>query len=244
MPSLIVIIPARIILCLQSGESLASIPLFLTTIPFWTKHNGDWFLDFILVAYLIAPLLRWLYDRIGHELILTMILVAVFVLIGNSFFGLIRTDNQVWFNVSYITQRFPGFFIGYYIAHLMKEKEKIPYWTTAIGPIVCAALLVLKIDVHFGWILAISAVIWLCVIFDGIKVRWVHNVLSWLGAISLESYLTNVYVANFLSYTGIQKFFNGYPYYGIVIVVGLILATIVHKAAQPVLIKLDKPATT
>lgn len=233
------IIPARIILCVLSGESLASIPLFLTTIPFWTHHNGDWFLDFIIVAYLLAPLIRTVYDRAKLELLVTVGLCALFVLIGNSFFGLLKTDSQVWYNISYIAQRFPGFFIGYYIAYLMKEKKGIPYWTTIIGPVLCAIFLLFDIDIHFGWLLSIPAVIWLCVIFDWIKKKPLHNALAWLGTISLESYLTNVYIANVLSYTGIQKIFNGYLYYGMVVVMGIILAAAVNKIAKQILFRVD-----
>lgn len=110
VPSLLIIIPARILLCVLSRESLASIPWFLTTIPFWTQHNGDWFLVFfIIVAYLLAPLIKKAYDRTRHQLLTTIGICTLFVLIGNSFFGLLKTDSQVWYNISYIAQRFPGF---------------------------------------------------------------------------------------------------------------------------------------
>ena len=218
---------------------MASIPLFLTTIPFWTHHNGDWFLDFIIVAYLLAPLIRTVYDRAKLELLVTVGLCALFVLIGNSFFGLLKTDSQVWYNISYIAQRFPGFFIGYYIANLMKEKKDIPYWVTVIGPMICMLLWRFNIDIHFGWILSIPAVIWLCTVFDWIKGKTLHNALTWLGTISLESYLTNVYIANILSHTGIQKIFNGYLYCGIVVVMGIVLALAVNRLAKQLLLKVD-----
>ena len=220
-----------------SGESLLSIPFFLTTIPFWTRHNGDWFLDFILVAYLLAPLIRMVYDRTKQKLLVTVFFCTSFTLIGNSFFGALKTDNPIWYNISYIAQRFPGFFMGFYVASLMKERKSIPYWITLIGPAVCIVVLYLNIDIHLGWIIAFPAVVWLCVIFEWIKGRAFHNTLAWLGAISLESYLTNVYVANILSYTEIQKVFNGYPYYGVVIVVGLLLAACVNRAAKPIMKK-------
>lgn len=239
VPSLIVIIPARIILCILSGESLSSIPWFLTTIPFWTQHNGDWFLDFIIVAYLFAPPIRMVYDRAKLKLLVTVGLCILFVLVGNSFFGLLKTDSQVWYNASYVAQRFPGFFIGYYIAYLMKEKKGIPYWVTVIGPMICILFWKFDIDIHFGWILSIPSVIWLCTVFDWIKEKTLHNVLAWFGTISLESYLMNVYIANILTYTGIQKIFNGYLYYGVVVVMGIILAAAVNKVVKQILLRIN-----
>lgn len=108
------------------------------------------------------------------------------------------------------------------------------HWTSTL----CHFLLY-DIDIHFGWILSIPVVIWLCVIFDWIKGKTLHNALAWLGTISLESYLTNVYIANILSYTGIQKKFNGYLYYGMVVVMGIILAVAVNKVAKQMLLRAD-----
>lgn len=48
-----------------------------------------------------------------------------------------------------------------------------------------------------------------------------------------------MYIANILSYTGIQKIFNGYLYYGMVVVMGIILAVAVNKVAKQMLLVID-----
>lgn len=236
VPTLMLVIPLRMIRCFQSGlmftDSIRSIIVFLTTIPYWTDHNGDWFVIAILICILFSPLL-WRAAHIkGRMMFLTAF--VVFCMLGNLSIQSLQQPiiSAVIKNAQFIIVRLPSFAIGLYFGQKIKNGEEVPLFATLIGPVLAIiALINPYMQIHVGGLLSFPCASIMALFINKVQsVKWIRGCLQSLGRVSLESYLTNVYFSKILAKTPLFDIGYGhYLYYFVVCFAGIGVAFAVHK---------------
>ena len=168
-------------------------------------------------------------------------IVAVLTLICS-----ISIDNQsntsVWNNIQDAFGRAPSFIIGMAIAKECIDKNQI----NLLAPI---GLFVLYFPLHrlfskapLTWLFVPTILLFLIwTIQLLVKVKWIERFLSFMGNISLESYLINISLNALLStlityyYFSSSVLYGKYLQYSIVIVIGTLLAYFVNKFSNKLL---------
>ena len=75
--------------------------------------------------------------------------------------------------------------------------------------------------------------------------KFVYHFISWMGIVSLESYLANIYLCNMLKeiFSPLRANYplltNGYLEYSLVILLGILLSLLINKMSMPIVAKLD-----
>lgn len=205
----------------------------ISTVGYWFNGEGLWFVSVIVILYLISPWWALLIRKTGLNLVL-----SVFA------FLLILACSQWIDHVNRICFFFLGFGFAPYI-----EKGTTIRWFPLLA---CMALLYLIcsivpwLDFFPKYIIYIPFFVILPCIFFGIhRMEKLNTVWRFMGKISLESYLSNVFLPAFFIRAAWIK---GYPLlskgnwigYLLVIVVGITLAWLVHLLSNKILSKILK----
>lgn len=171
---------------------------------------------------------------------------TLFLVIGLLVTCSVNVDNirGVWVdvisNMQWAFQRVISFVIGMYLAPMVREGRSIVSWLAVV-----AISLVAYIAVHFFinkdlfamWMLVPAVSIVFALIFEHAHTyRWALRFLAWMGMVSLESYLANIYLQSVISDASAkflpQTLQHGhYLEYCLVIVCGLILSLVVNKVS-------------
>ena len=128
LPFLIFAAPYYLFRLYVDGGGLITFLFNITTISFWTAHEGAWFVAMLLPLYLLTPWIAKMTDSCRNRTIPTIILCLVSVA-GY----LIPTTNEIFKNVQMCLGHVPAFFIGYWIGRGVYEKLNINVWHAAWG---------------------------------------------------------------------------------------------------------------
>ena len=158
-----------------------------------------WYVNLLLILYLIYPLLHRFLRKRGVWAAVALI-AASLVLAASLYFLAPTIFWRFWFSVP----RLPVFICGAYLGKLVYEKKEIPrrwLWGAAVFS---AIFWLLTLYLHFRHFdsrsiivlqfylycpLSLSTVLLCSAFFARFSLSGVQNVLAWFGGISLEIYL-------------------------------------------------------
>ena len=210
----------------------------LSLISYWKYHDCAWFLAALLPFYAISPLLFKLVNYNGTILKSLFLLLVPFTLLP-----LLTTGNGVLNDALYDLTNGVAFVTGMFAASLaQKEKSVNIIWFVLMGAFYCCLFFFQNrnFSTWYTGLLFIS----LPFILYVLKKKNVHcSWLAFLGSISLESYLTNTIMPNYVRLIPWDEFsyninYRNYLGYCLVIVGGLIWAFVVHKISKYLQLKL------
>lgn len=138
-------------------------------------------------------------------------------------------------NILFALKRVPFFFLGFMAGRLQEEKIEIKYshallW--CLGAVVCYKILqVLGITIY--WLLPFMAlgVLMICIPFMS-KSNLFNQVLVFMGGITLESYLTNIYLGDMFRR---GEFDSKLMIYLLVVVLGILLSVVTNKLSTRII---------
>lgn len=211
-----------------------------STLDYWLHHRGYWFIALIIPLYFLAPLINSTLNRCqnrigGGSLIILGLLILTSIYIdpvANSF-------NEFLYNAQSAFKRATNFILGMMIAPYCKARLSIkPLKTCLIFISLFSFQVFLReyygIYIFCNWCLIPILLIFFCRILSICNrdtKAWAF--ITWMGAASLESYITNGstqgiarYIASCFPESNI--FYGHYVEYALVIVLGLSSAYIFH----------------
>lgn len=211
--------------------------LIYSTFGFWVWHHGAWYIALLIPLYALTPLIyRILYN--GRYKLFKTIFIIIFILIlcnisiesvhDKPFYEILK-------NIQWTFVRVPSFVIGMALASLVKQNIKINTLLILILSI-SSYLIIHQINANIFalWCIVPAILIVIATCFDYIKDSVVFKFISWLGILSLESYLANIYlcevikdVVNRIGYCSL--FYGHYLEYLCIILLGIIIAILINK---------------
>ena len=243
IPYLVIYLPYCLIFILLGKYTFGDSLLCLCTLEYWLFHKGAWFVSMILVLYLVAPFLFRLLSGTYKWFIAIGIIIALMILCNIPVSD--HSSTSILHNTQWAFGRVPSLILGMAIGSSCKANKQLPLpqvllfcfvsfvMSVFIGAWKCQWLIVPIIAYIFIFLLKLT------------KDSWIDKSLKLLGAISLESYLTNITLNSLLralapAYFTSPVFYGHYLEYTVVIVAGLLLAYYVHNVAQVTISKLTK----
>lgn len=218
--------------------------LVFSTISFWTKHVGAWYVALLVPLYLLAPLVFILLkDNDKTKWFVAIIIIALIIGLCNIEIDNNEcTTNQVLRNMQWAFGRSVNFIVGMATAPLVIRNYKIKGWILIVCSFVlyiCGRQIIANDLLSMWWTLVPLLIVLFSWMLDAIsKIKCVVLFISWMGAVSLESYLANIYMCK-LTKDVMLRFFNGggifnghYLEYIVIIALGLFLSAIVHSMSE------------
>lgn len=202
---LLLIIPIKCLLSLW-GKPIGEYSLLfeLSGFGFVFGDSPLWFVTSILFLYIFTPLIDLLLGGKYKWSICIVLSVACF------FAAYTFLVDSKWV---FMLQRWPSYFIGWALAPEIKEQKTASVWVTIALPLVVYVILYWmnhQINTHFSlfWLQGISMVMLFAYLLEKIRNKTFLSILSFMGVISLESYVTNEYLIRSL-------FFFSWTIYGV-----------------------------
>lgn len=174
----------------------------LSLLSFWTEHRGAWYVAMIIPIYLVFPVFFRLVEKSKSRLIAITFsaIIAVFasIVIYNLNIDLFKSLTNIFIGI-------PVFLAGYYFGKLVMEKKDISIYVILF----CTLCLIIKNLIPFSndirtivgeYGYALGFAIALCILCPLLldskffKRGFVNKFLRFLGTMSLEIYLTNIYL--------------------------------------------------
>jgi len=181
----------------------------LTCVSFYIKHVGAWYVAAILMLYMLYPLLHAL-SQINQKAPLIVAIgigVAYYVLTSDTPFS----GNKAYSLESHwggVAAGSIAFLIGQYCAPKIKSNQKYNMKSLLILFMMWIFRKLLwktaptKLDVLYYMLLGIIGVFIWPIVFEKIRLRRCMNLLKRMGGISLELYLTNIYINSLFGQIG------------------------------------------
>lgn len=151
-------------------------------------------------------------------------------------------------NLQWAFGRVPSFIIGMAMAPLIKRDVKFNIFALIIIPLFLYVGIHLLIDKNAPtqWCLVLPVLSVFIVFISRIdESSPIYNFISWMGIVSLESYLANIYLCGFLRNT-LQPlrnsnvlFAGGYFEYSMVILLGLLFSLIINKISKIIVKRIE-----
>lgn len=201
-------------------------------LSFWLEHRGAWYVAMLIPAYLIFP---WFYEwaetgnrnkKVFGCLILLLILSLIIAF----------TLPELFKHISQVLCCYIVYLIGYHEALAIKIRN----FNSISLSILCTIFFIIRTVTPLRQITSISSITWamfgiaLLVFFARILnwINWtpLNSFLGFWGKYSLELYLWNIFLLQFVQHFGIADLLkplgnlSGYVIYGTVIGCGIILS--------------------
>lgn len=207
----------------------------LTFLSYWKYHDNAWFLAVIIPLYAISPLINKYIKRKQHHTLTTIALLSPFTILP-----LIQTGNVIIDTICYDSTNGVAFVMGMFAASYAHDGKNIKVSSFFIIGLFYCIMFFLQHRNFSTWytgLLFISLPI-LLYLLNRFKIHW--RWLSFLGAISLESYLTNTGIPKYVALIPWDSFgcninYGNYIGYTIVIVGGLLWAYAIHCISRPII---------
>lgn len=215
---------------------------YFSTVRFWTHHDGMWYVALLVLLYPLAPLLFWGLEHSKNRILTTIILITLLLFITHiPVQDTGELMNSIIINLQGAFKRAVSFILGMYLAPYIKKDFTInAIFVIGASALGCVLFHFLMKEVFYSWLYVLPILIVLCMLFEKLPLQSKTNIFFlWLGAASLESYLTNVGIKAlmplFLSRWVNNPIFSGhYLDYTFVIIVGLCLTYITHRISKTV----------
>lgn len=223
------IYPLRLILNIPA--SMSDFLLYITTLEFWIHHRGAWYVAMLLPLYFLTPYIVKVVNTSKAKIITVSVLIIL--LLG---FSYIPLGNDIVRNIQFVTLRVPIFILGIVIAPYVKNEQRIN--AVSIGIIVLAGLLLWHYcSFPLGGGIAVVLLIGVFITLV-CKSKLINGCLSFMGRMSLESYLTNIYLGHIIMKSDVIKLSGGVKAL-IVIVIGISTAYIFHELSNKIISKIE-----
>lgn len=211
-----------------------------STIKFWEVHMGAWYVALLLPLYIITPPIYRLLQKSGHRRLgvaaLLMLLVILICYMDHEQFR----EDSVIDNLRWAFQRVTNFILGMAIAPYVKQEKRVNL-LPVLGACVMAFFLVHRLvskDLFMDWCKVPYLIAFFVLILRHInKEGVVHRFIYWMGIVSLESYLANIYLCGAVSDYAKRVGWNdtgGYMGYLLVIVLGVFVSWGINELAKRV----------
>lgn len=220
--------------------SLLNELLVFSTIDFWLHHIGAWYVAMLVPLYLITPFI-YKFLQLGHRLLkallITILLMVLCMVNIDKFSG---TTYEILYNLQWAFGRVPSFVIGMAVASYVKRSTNINSLVLIFLPLVLYIAIhkFISQDAPTQWCLVLP-ILTIFILISMINTRInICCFISWMGLMSLESYLANIYMCGAIK-TILSPFRNtsplligGYIEYSIVIFGGTLLAWLINKLSK------------
>ncbi len=193
LPYLLICFPYYLVLgCVNDGHFSISIFLYrLSTLNYWLEHKGFWYIAMLIPLYFLTPFYARIIDKTKYQTLLTVTLCIILLLISTIKIENNNLFSHVWNNTAFVLQRIPSYLIGYYMAPSILKGKKVNL--LKLTGIIAGCFLVIKIifpaNTFWEW-LEIYPIMLVSYFFIK-KSVWIKRICTFMGQISLESYLTN-----------------------------------------------------
>jgi peptidoglycan/LPS O-acetylase OafA/YrhL len=200
VPYLLIAIPYFIWLDLfLRKDGVLQLLLNITTLNYWlTGNHPTWYIAFIIVMYLLFPLLyRW-DKKTNHVSTVVIIIVSVvseYIMSKTGFF-LFKTSERA-------LSRVPVFLIGLLCAPCVFSGKRIPVWQVLMFVFVGMwffALISLSPSCNivlqrYSYIpISVAIIVGYAFLRHLVNLNGLWRVLAWIGTISLELYIAHVFM--------------------------------------------------
>ncbi len=247
VPYLIIAIPFYIFKVIIGDSGIPDALYDLSTISYWTHHRSAWFLALLLPLYAVTPLFSKIIDGVRCRWIPAIILSFLFIVLS-----VILKDNHgdIAKNFSFALSRIPCFVTGYWLGKMVQNGDTLNTWIAFFTPVLLFLLLYLcPFPIYCFWLLMFPLMQLLVWFFEHnhLTMRWFASACFFMGTITLESYLTNVYLSSVFRHVdwvlgGVDINIGNYVHYACVLVSGLIWAMVAHKCSEKILRKKTSPS--
>ncbi len=203
-------------------------------LAFFESDNRDfWFLSFILIMYIVFPLLYQVVDRykgVGAAILIASVVVVNIVL-------MLRCP-ELYGRLEIALTRIPIFIVGIYFGKRAKASETISIWWLVAAAFTFIFANILLYRGHFQYYCVVRYLYGLCTVafvliwcFVSSTARRVYGIhgasskfFSWIGKYSLEIYLVYEKLALILRKSNIINLGSSATYYMVILVLTLIIA--------------------
>lgn len=215
---------------LLNNMDLGYIIRFISTIQFWINHNGAWFIAALIPLYLMSPAFYCLLCRYGDKAAVVMILLFYAILLVPedlyTFFG-----GEIFDNVKFVLIRATCFLLGMWMGRYIEQNKRLSLWL--LVTLVFVGILAVLITEHLVYCYFFFCLPLLYVMCLFIKTSLVvRKIGSFLGRISLESYLFNgsvpVFVILIFEHYHIPDYCNILAYV-IAVIIGTLLSVVFNR---------------
>lgn len=229
VPYLIVSFPYYICESIVKGHDIIRFLQDVTTISYWTRGGGAWFVGAIIPLYLIVP---WWHKLLNGKRWSQIPSLIVFITL--LCFGSFRHLGEVAF-----------FFVGYEMGKHVKSGKTVNLLLWVLLPIMLYA--VCHVVPILDWVprsllLVIPFMLIATLCFNKAN-QLIKSPFRFMGKISFESYMANGLLPHILALipwvvNGVNLNEGNRLLYLCVIVFGILLAFVVNKISQPIVGKL------
>lgn len=213
--------------------------LHISTLSYWTINQHQlWYVPFILILYLLYPLLNYTDQKTKHmsSIILIILIILLTVLLDEA--DILTTRGR------FTLGRFPIFMLGILLSeHIFKwtnENREIGSTTINLSLLFIPILIIggsfIKSPYLF-YLFGISVIpyiFFLSSFFSG-KYRFItpfKQILSYIGKYSLEIYMIHMLIIEFVAEKGLFHLFPKYLWFALLLLLSLFLSTIVSKISK------------
>ena len=225
IPYLLISLPFCLFYLLVGRDNLLDTMFCLTTLEYWLFHKGAWFVAFMIPIYMISPVLYKICDGTNKSWIYVAILIFF-----TTYLSSIPSYNSVVLNMQSALLRLPSYLIGMAIAPYCMNKKNISIGWGVILIFCYFVFMALHISQYAIWaIIPIIMYMSVLLVKQLSRIQIVKAFVTLMGNISLESYLTNIYINSLLiflvpSYIQSPLFIGRYLEYALVILSGILMA--------------------
>lgn len=216
----------------------ASLPDFLlsiTTLEFWLFHRGAWYVAMLFPLYLFTPcLVNALKSKYKYLIMSFMIIMLLYV-------SRVHVENNIICNIQFVLVRIPFYILGIGLAPLVMSKYNLKIrYASAIFMVGMMIWHYLGVSFGGGIVIVLLTGFFVNIIVAN---RIVNKVLTFIGTISLESYLTNIYWGHIIMKSEKLQLFGGEKFL-VIIIVGILSAYMFNKMSNRIIDKIKKCHTS
>lgn len=213
-------------------------------ISFWRKGTTSlWFIAFIILVYLLYPIIHWCFRKENKfRTVLFILSIVICVLLENW----IKVEAPYFYaNTKLATYRGPIFLFGSYYGHKIYNKEKfnIGDKILVVLGLVVNGLFVLNqytpiplikhIDMEYVKCLySISLVVLIALFFGNVKKTIINNTLISIGGLSLELYMTHVNIRKIMLIIGYEL--DKVWFYGICVILSVGASIMLNRICKTI----------
>lgn len=197
VPYAIIMLPLLLYYKISHEWSWSEYFLHFSTLDFWLHHQGAWYIAMLIPLYALTPSLIRFYRRLHYYVLTGIVMSLLFYVLS-----LLKISGDTSFiaivhNIQGCCLRIPAFLMGLALYPSIRSSKEInPMYV--MGVAIMISLLVLYIEPQFSFpfiTLVPILILFFYILSSKIATTSVRRILVFIGAISLESYLTNVYLA-------------------------------------------------
>lgn len=207
---------------------------YITTISYWEKGIGPWFVALIILLYLVTPIAVRIYRKC-NEILATVICMTVTLLFIYACMAIF--DNEISEHVRFAIGRSMPFYIGLLIGKVLdehKDKTVNIIYLYVILILIRYPIMGITPFTSSAFALMIMLLIPMIFMLEVLNCAFMNRVLTSIGMISLESYLVNCCFIELAKYYGWISAFDGTNKdtmaYVLICTVGICVSYVIHYA--------------